>query len=152
MVYLWPTGHMQPSTALQEFHPLLPHHHGSGSSLPRSPAQSFSTNQTSMHNYPNFGWNQGMGHSAVLTVVHKFMDFNMLAKHSSMNSKKYAAVPSILVKEFENNFQDCWKNHQLLDLFVTSFSVNINIFICEFSKGMFWVAIKNLIMFLYKTF
>jgi len=35
------------------------------------------------------------------------MEFDRLAKHSPVNSNKYAAVVSILVKEFENGFQDC---------------------------------------------
>jgi len=40
------------------------------------------------------------------------MQFDTLAKHIPVNSEKYAALPSILIKEFENRFQDCRKIHQ----------------------------------------
>ena len=43
-----------------------------------------------------------------------------------MNSKKYAAVLAVLIKEFENRFQDCRKNSQFSGIFVTSFSADIN--------------------------
>ena len=38
------------------------------------------------------------------------MHLNTLAEHSPVNSKKYAAVLSVLIKEFENRFQDCKKS------------------------------------------
>ena len=68
-----------------------------------------------------------MGCSAVPAQVmaNKFMDFDILTEHCPVNSKKYAAVFSIVIKEFENRFQDCRKN-QLLDIFANPFSVNIN--------------------------
>ena len=44
-------------------------------------------------------------------VANNFMHFDVLAKHSPVNSEKYAAVLSVLIKEFENRFQDLQKNH-----------------------------------------
>lgn len=35
------------------------------------------------------------------------MHFDTLAEHSPVNSKMYAALLSILIKEFKNRFQDC---------------------------------------------
>ena len=40
-------------------------------------------------------------------MANKFMDFEALAKHSPANSKKYVAVLSVLMKKFDNRFQDC---------------------------------------------
>ena len=40
-------------------------------------------------------------------MVHKVMDFDTLAKNSSVNSKEHEAVLSVLLMEFENRFQDC---------------------------------------------
>lgn len=39
-------------------------------------------------------------------VAKKSMDFDTLAKRSPVNTEKYAAVFSVLIKEFENWFQD----------------------------------------------
>ena len=48
----------------------------------------------------------------VQVMANSFMHFDVLAKHSLMNSEKYAALLSILVKGFENMSQDCQKkNH-----------------------------------------
>ena len=47
-------------------------------------------------------------------VANNFMHFDVLAKHSPVNSEKYAAVLSVLIKEFENRFQDLQKNHLFL--------------------------------------
>lgn len=43
-------------------------------------------------------------------MANHFMNFDTLDKHSPMNSKKYAPVLSVLIKEFENGFQECRKN------------------------------------------
>ena len=51
--------------------------------------------------------------------------FDTLTKYSPMNSEKYTLL-SILIKEFENRFQDCRKNSQFSGIFVTSFSADIN--------------------------
>lgn len=40
-------------------------------------------------------------------MANNSMQFDTLAKHSSVNSKNYAVMLSILVKEFEYMFQDC---------------------------------------------
>jgi len=47
----------------------------------------------------------------VLTQVmaNNCMHFDTLAKHSALNSKEYAAVLSVMIKGFENKFQDCKK-------------------------------------------
>ena len=37
-------------------------------------------------------------------VANNFMHFDVLAKHSPVNSEKYAALLSVLIKEFENRF------------------------------------------------
>ena len=39
-------------------------------------------------------------------MANNFMPFHTIAKHSPANSEKYAAVLCILIKEFENGFQD----------------------------------------------
>ena len=62
---------------------------------------------------PYLGRNQEKErNSAVLTQVmaNKFIYFDTLARHAPVNSKKYAAVLSVLIKEFENRFQDCKKS------------------------------------------
>ena len=35
-----------------------------------------------------------------------FMHFDTVAKHGPVNNGKYAATLSVLIKEFENRFQD----------------------------------------------
>jgi len=60
-------------------------------------------------------------------MANKFPDFGTLAKHSSVNSKIYAAALPILIKEFENRFQDYQKNLFVclfVCLFAGPFSVN----------------------------
>ena len=42
-------------------------------------------------------------------MANRVMDFDVLAKHSPVNRKKYAAVLFIVMKEFKNGFQDCLK-------------------------------------------
>lgn len=42
-------------------------------------------------------------------MADNFMHFDTLSKHSPLNSEKYAAVLSALIKKFENTFQDCKK-------------------------------------------
>jgi len=59
-------------------------------------------------------------------IANNCICFDTLAKHSPVNSKKYAAVPSVLIKEFENRFQDYQKNLQYFYIFATPFSVDIN--------------------------
>ena len=65
-------------------------------------------------------------------MANKLMHFGTLAKHSPINSKKYATLLSIRIKEFENRFQDSHKNHQFFGLFMTPFPVNINILLMNF--------------------
>ncbi len=77
-------------------------------------------------------------------VANNFMHFDVLAKHSPVNSEKYAAVLSILIKEFENRFQDLQKKHQFFCCCCICNSVfSTNKYIaCTFSQGMCRVAIK----------
>ena len=42
-------------------------------------------------------------------MANNFMHFDILANESSMNKEKYAAVLSLLIKNFENRFQDLKK-------------------------------------------
>lgn len=62
------------------------------------------------------------------------MDFDTLATHRPVNCKKYSAVPSVLIKEFENRFQDCLNamGYLFIYLFASSFSVNINTLLVDF--------------------
>ena len=50
----------------------------------------------------------------IQVMANRFMDFEVLFKHSPVKREKYAAVLSILIKEFENRFQDCQKIMNLL--------------------------------------
>ena len=59
-------------------------------------------------------------------MANDLMHFDVLAKHRPVNSKKYAALLSILIKGFENRFQDLWKVINIFGIFVTPFSVDIN--------------------------
>ena len=70
------------------------------------------------------------GHSAVLIhfTANNFMRFDKLCKLGLGYSEKYSALLSVLTKEFETKFQDCWKYHFFVK-FVTPFSVNVNILI-----------------------
>ena len=40
-------------------------------------------------------------------MANDFMHTGALARHSSVNSETYAAMLSVLIKEFENRFQYC---------------------------------------------
>lgn len=50
---------------------------------------------------------------AVLTqaMANSCAHFDTVAKHSTLNSKEYTALLSVLIKEFDNRFQDCQKNY-----------------------------------------
>lgn len=52
------------------------------------------------------------GRSAVLTqvIANNFVCFYSVAKHNPVNCEKHVVMFSILIKEFENTFQNCWKN------------------------------------------
>ena len=55
------------------------------------------------------------------------MHFSTLAKHTSVNTEKYAALLFNLVQEFQNRFQDFRKNQPSFLIFATPFSEDINI-------------------------
>lgn len=59
-----------------------------------------------------------------------------------MNSKKYAALLSILIREFENRFQDCKKNPNFFWFICDSFSSWHKYMTCKFSNEMHRVAIR----------
>lgn len=58
-----------------------------------------------------------------------------------MNSERYAAVFSVLIKESENRCHDLKKNH-FFGTFATPFSVDKCI-TCKFSQGTYRVAIRH---------
>jgi len=60
---------------------------------------------------PHLGWDQGLERSAVLAqgMAGKLMGSETVAKHSFVNREKCAAVLSVVIKDFENRFQDCKK-------------------------------------------
>lgn len=79
-------------------------------------------------------------------------DLHTLAKHSSLSSRKYAAVLSIVIMEFETKFQDCKKKVIIfLTIFVTLFSVSINTTPANFQIEYIDINSKNLNMSLYWT-
>lgn len=76
------------------------------------------------------------------------MHFDILAKHSALINKEYAVMLSILIKEFENRFQDGKKNHEFG--FVKPFSVDTNTLPASFqmhcTELQSDIQLKNLIM------
>ena len=70
------------------------------------------------------------------------MHFDTLAKHSPVNSKKCAAVLFLLIKEFENRFQDCWKKILIFWSICNSIFSQHKYITCEFSDGMYRAAIR----------
>ena len=40
-------------------------------------------------------------------MANKLMHFDTRVKHSPVNTGKYIAVLSVLIKEFENRFREC---------------------------------------------
>ena len=61
------------------------------------------------------------------------MHFDTLAKHYPVNSEKYAAVLSILIKKFENRFQYLKKiSFFFFNIFAAPFSVNRNPLLANF--------------------
>lgn len=95
-------GCTQPSTAHTAATP-CPYHHG-GSSSHQGPA--LSTNRTAVCQEHTWAGSGTRGTVLTLVIANKFMVFDTLAKHSPVGSKKHAAVPSVLIEEFENRFQD----------------------------------------------
>lgn len=76
-------------------------------------------------------------HSAVLMQImaNNFVHFDILANYCPMNSKKYAAQFSILIK---NRFQDCLKIHHLFYIFAyfTKFPANLQMECTELPSDM----------------
>lgn len=110
------------------------------------------------HN-PNFGVLLTLpglkpGQSAVITqpTANRFMHFDTLAMHSPVNSRKYVAVLSILIKQFEKNFQDGWKKSSIFHFICNAIFGRLKYITSEFSNWMWKVVIKNLIVFLYQIF
>lgn len=111
---------MRPSPALRR--------HG-GSSAPSEPHCS----ATSEQRWPiNAVWaeTRALGGSSAV-MANNYMHFDTLAEHSPVNSRRYAAVLSILIKGFEKRIQDCQKN-QLMP--ATPFSVYVNTLLAGFQK------------------
>lgn len=59
-------------------------------------------------------------------IANNCVHFDSLATHSPVNSEKYTAVLSVLVKEFENWLQHCKKSDRIFCVFETPLSVDIN--------------------------
>ena len=86
--------------------------------------------------------------------ANNFMLFDTLAKHSPMTSKKHAALLSDLIQEFENRFQDFQEDNQYFAMFVTPFSVYINMSPANFQMACLktFLLQRNVIVCLYWTF
>ena len=84
------------------------------------------------------------------------MHFDTLAKHSPVNSEKYAALLFKLIKEFENRFQDFRENNQyfaILQLHFQSTKCYLPIFKQNAqSCNLTFNLKKNLIVSLHWTF
>jgi len=88
---------------------------------------------------PHLGWDQGLERSAVLAqgMAGKLMGSETRAAHSSVNSKNYVAMLSVVIKEFENMFQDCKKK-----------KINFQMECINLQSD---IHLKNLIMYLCQT-
>lgn len=51
----------------------------------------------------------GYNEALAQVMANRFMHLDTLAKHSPVNSKTHATLPSVLVKGFENRFKHCQK-------------------------------------------
>lgn len=137
---------MQPSRACKA---ATPHHHSSSSAQPQ--AHTHCSAATKHHCTINTKLKPGHGESTVLTQImaNNCISFDTLAKQS-YKMQKYTALISVLMKEFENWFQDCKKH---FGKFATPFSFDTNTF---FQMGCTNLQsdsqLKNLIMSLYPIF
>lgn len=92
-------------------------------------------NQRLVCNWQYQRWNQGTGRD----------------KYSPRNSNKYAAMPSVLIRNsrigsrFPNSKNSKFPNHQFHCVFVAPFSVNINILPANFQ--MKWIQLQSHIQF-----
>lgn len=120
-----------------------------------------SNDRTLVHYQLCLGWNQGAGRiqCSGSSSDGKRICFDTLDKHSPVNwKKKYAALPSVVIKEFENKFKDSKKSFFFFFfcIFVTLFSVNINTWPAKFQMFAIElgseIQLKNLIMSLWWTF
>jgi len=88
-----------------------------------------STNQTLVHYEPYWGWNQDTGREQCSTDSSDGKSLYAFGfrsvKHRPVNSKKYTAVPSVLIQGFEIRFQDCKKLSNFL-VSLVPFCVDIN--------------------------
>lgn len=87
-------------------------------------------------------------------MANNFKHSDISAKHSSVSHEKYAATPAVLIKEFENRFQDCPKGHSFFTIFATPFSINITTLSANFQAERMElqsdVQLKCMIMSLYQ--
>jgi len=67
-------------------------------------------------------------------IANNCIHFDTLAKKSPLNSKKYTAMLSILRKEFEMRFQDCWKKIVFRCICNSVISVSINTLPADIQK------------------
>jgi len=86
-------------------------------------------------------------------MAHNCLHVDTLAKRRALNSKEYAAALSVVIKEFENRFQDGWKDNQfmfvaLFSVDVSTWPVNIQMECVELQSV---TQLKNLTLSLYQT-
>ena len=100
--------------------PLTPHHHGGGSCNAAQPSPRhapISQQQLHISGLLTLPWlKPGHGEGSVqcqLKLWQISTHFDTLVKHCSVSREKYAAMLSVLIKEFENRFQDCRKKSSI---------------------------------------
>jgi len=70
------------------------------------------------------GWNQDTGRAQCSAELKWWQIIVCIVIHwinSPVKSEKYTAMLSILINKLENGFQDSWKNHTFLGIFVIPF-------------------------------
>ena len=65
------------------------------------------------------------------------MHFDILTKRSPVNSKKYAVIISVLIKEFDSRFQNCQNNYQFFWFTCNSIFSWHQYITLKFSNGMY---------------
>lgn len=124
-----------------------PSQHGSSSAQQSRPAQhakpSLSNNQTAVCIWLWAEIRTREERSAVLTqmMTTSCVHFDTLAKYSSVDSKKYAALLSVLIKKFDNRFKDCKKF--ILFFFFFFFFVYLQLQFQSTEKPDLWIFSWN---------
>lgn len=107
---------------------------------------------SNMRQEMNARWAQNSCAELTQVMANMLMHFDTLAKHNTVNSKRYAAMLSIVIKESEIRFQDCKKNISWMFWFISNSIFSWHKYMtCEFSSGMYRVAMQNVITSFYQT-